>query len=102
VGGWRRLHNEGLHNLYAPPNIIVIKPKRKRGEEHVARMSEMRNAYIIFIGQHEGKSLLGRPRCRWERNITIEFREIEREDVDWMHFAEDRDQWRALVNLRVP
>jgi hypothetical protein len=21
-GGWRRLHNEGLHNLYASPNII--------------------------------------------------------------------------------
>jgi hypothetical protein len=43
--GWRRLHNEELHNLYAPQNIIgVIKRRRIRWEGHVARMGEMRNA----------------------------------------------------------
>jgi hypothetical protein len=31
AGGWRRVHNEQLHNLYASPNIIrVIKSRRKR------------------------------------------------------------------------
>jgi len=44
AGGWRRLHNEGLHNLYASPNIIrVIKSKRMRCAGHVARMEEMRD-----------------------------------------------------------
>jgi hypothetical protein len=37
AGGWRRLHNEELHNLYASPNIIsVMKSRRIRWTEHVA------------------------------------------------------------------
>jgi hypothetical protein len=44
VRGWRRLLNEGLHNFYASPNIIrVIKSRRMRWTEHVARTVEMRN-----------------------------------------------------------
>jgi hypothetical protein len=31
TGGWRKLHNEELHNLYLSPSIIrIIKPKRIR------------------------------------------------------------------------
>jgi hypothetical protein len=38
VGGWRRLHNEQLHNLYASQNIIrVIISSRMGWEGHVAR-----------------------------------------------------------------
>jgi hypothetical protein len=45
AGGWGRLHNEELHNLYASPNIIrVIKSRKMRWMGHVARMEEMRNA----------------------------------------------------------
>jgi hypothetical protein len=29
-GGWRRLHNEELHNLYASPNVIRVIKSRKR------------------------------------------------------------------------
>jgi hypothetical protein len=37
--GWRKLHNEELHNLYSLPNIIrMIKPKRMRWGRHVERM----------------------------------------------------------------
>jgi hypothetical protein len=44
AGGWRRLHNEELHNLYGSPNIIrVIKSRRMRWAGNVARMGEMRN-----------------------------------------------------------
>ena len=36
---WRRLHNEELNDLYSPPNIVrVIKWRRMRWAEHVARM----------------------------------------------------------------
>jgi len=42
AGGWRRLHNEELHNVNASPNLIrVIKSRRARLAGHVARMGEI-------------------------------------------------------------
>jgi hypothetical protein len=56
AGGWRKLHNEELHNLYSSPNIIrVIKSRRMRWAEHEARMGEKRNAYRILVGKPEVK-----------------------------------------------
>jgi hypothetical protein len=44
--GWRKLHNEELHNFYASPSIIrIIKSRRMRWAGHVARMGDKRNAY---------------------------------------------------------
>jgi hypothetical protein len=44
AGGWRRLHNEELHNLYVSPNFIrAIKSKRMRWTEHIARTEDMKN-----------------------------------------------------------
>jgi hypothetical protein len=58
------------------------------------------------MGKPEGKRSLGRPRRRWVDNIKIDLREIGPEVMDWIDLAQDRDQWRALVNtvmhLRVP
>jgi hypothetical protein len=69
-------------------------------------MWEVRGAYNIFVGRPEGKRPLGRPRCRWEDKIKMDLREIGFGDVDWVHFARDRDTWLALVNtvmnLQVP
>jgi hypothetical protein len=46
TGGWRKLHNEELHNLYSSPSIIrMIKSRRMRLAGHVGRMGEKRNAY---------------------------------------------------------
>jgi hypothetical protein len=43
TGGWRKLHNEELHNLYSSPSIIrMIKSKRVRWAGHVARMERRR------------------------------------------------------------
>jgi hypothetical protein len=50
TGGWRKLHNEELHNLYSSPNSIrMIKSRRMRWLGHVACMEEMRNAYRILV-----------------------------------------------------
>jgi hypothetical protein len=66
----------------------------------------VRGAYNILVGRPEGRRPLGRPRRRWENNIKMDLREIGFEDADWIHWAQDRDRWRALVNtvinLRVP
>jgi hypothetical protein len=35
---------------------------------------------------------------RWEDNIRMDLREIGWEDVDWIHLAQDRNQWRAVIN----
>jgi hypothetical protein len=107
IGGGRKLHNEELHNLYSSPSIIrKIKSRRMRWAGHVARMGEKRNAYRILVGKPEGKRPLRRPRRRWEDNIKMDLREIGWGGMDWIDLAQDRDQWKALVNtvmdLRVP
>jgi hypothetical protein len=50
------------------------------------------------VGKPEGKRPLGRPRRRWVDNIKMGLREIGWDGVDLIDMAQDRDQWRALVN----
>jgi hypothetical protein len=51
------------------------------------------------FGRKSGrKRPLGRPRRRWKGNIT-DLREIVWECVDWIHLAQDRDQWQNIVNM---
>jgi hypothetical protein len=77
TGGWRKLHNEELHNLYFSPCVIrMINSRRMRWVRHVARMGGKRNAYRILVGKPEGKIPLGRPRSRWVDNIKIDLREL--------------------------
>jgi hypothetical protein len=107
TGGWRKLHNEELHGLYSSPIIVrVIKARMMRWAGHMARMGEVRGAYNILGGRPEGRRPLGRPRRRWEDNIKMDLREIGFGYVDWIHWAQDRDRWRALVNtvmnLKIP
>jgi hypothetical protein len=65
-------------------------------------MGEKRNSYRILVG----KRPLGRPRHRLEDYIKMDLREIGWGGMDWIDLAQDRDQWRALVNtimnLQVP
>jgi superfamily II DNA/RNA helicase len=76
----------------------MIKSRRMRWTGHVARMGEKGNAYTILVGKPEGKRPLGKLRRRWEDNMKMDLREIGRGGMDWINLAEDRDQWRALVN----
>jgi hypothetical protein len=98
--GLRKLHNEELRDLYSSPSITrIIKSRRMRWVGHVARMGEKRNAYRLLVGKPEGKRPLGRTRCRWVDNIKMDLLEIGSRDVDWIGLAQDRDKWRALVNV---
>jgi hypothetical protein len=67
---------------------------------------EKRNAYRILVGKLEGKRPLGRQRRKWVDNIKTDLREIGWDGMDWIDLAQDRNQWRDLVNtvmnLRVP
>jgi hypothetical protein len=62
---------------------------------------EAKRMHIGFWWEIQKRSL-GRPRRRWEDNIKMN----RMSDMDWIDVAQDRDQWRALVNtvtnLRVP
>jgi hypothetical protein len=69
--------------------------------ERVVRFGEIRNAYKIFVEKPERKRPLGRPRRRWEDNIEIDPKGIGCEDMDWIRLAQDRAQWRAVVNTVV-
>jgi len=86
--------------------VRVVKSRRMRWAEHVARMGEDRGMHRVLVGKSEGKRSLGRPRHRWEDNIKMDLQEVGRGRGDWMELAEDRDRWRALVgtvrNFRVP
>jgi hypothetical protein len=100
TGEWRKLHNEELRDLYSSPSIMkIIRLRRMRWMEHVARMGEKRNAYRLLVGKPDRKRPLGRPRCRWVDNIRMDLGELGWGDVDWISLAQDRNRWRALVNL---
>jgi hypothetical protein len=99
TGGWRKLHNEELHNLYSSPSIIrVIRSRRMRWAGHAARMGEWRNAYRMLVERPEGERPLVRPRHGWVDNIKMDLREIGWDGRDWINLAQDRDRWRAHVN----
>jgi hypothetical protein len=61
-------------------------------------MGVKRNAYRILVGKPDGKRPVGRPRRRWVENIKIDRRVIGWDGMDWIDLAQDRDQWKALVN----
>jgi hypothetical protein len=49
-GGWRKLPNEELNDMYCSPNFVwVIKPRRMRWAEHVACMGERKGLYRVLV-----------------------------------------------------
>jgi hypothetical protein len=98
TGEWRKLHNEELNDLYSLPNIVrVVKLRQMRWVGHVAHMGEDRGVNSVLVGKPGGKRPLGRPRHRWEDNITMDLQEVGGGHGDWMELAQDRGRWRVLV-----
>jgi hypothetical protein len=56
TGDWRRLHDEGLHNVLTSPNIIrTIESRRMRWAGHVARMEEMKMRTKVWFKTRKGR-----------------------------------------------
>jgi len=101
------IYNEELNDLQSSPNTLrLIKSSRMRWVGHVARMGERRGVGRVLVGKLEGKRSLGRPRRRWENTIKMDLKEVGCGVIDWVGLAQERDRWRALVNVvmntRVP
>jgi hypothetical protein len=64
-------------------------------------MGAKRNAYKISVGKPAGKRPLGRPRRSRVNNIEMDLREIRWGGMDWIDLAQDRDQWRALMDTLI-
>jgi hypothetical protein len=85
--------------LYPSPDIVrQIKSRIMKWARHVARMGDGRKVFRVLVGKPEGERPLGRPRRRWEDGIKMDLREIGWGCVEWVHLAQDRDRWRAVVN----
>ena len=79
---------EELDSLYRSPNTFkVIKYRRLRWTDHVARMEEDRSPFKILTGTATGKRPLGRPRRRWEDNIRIDLEEKGINMRNWVDLA---------------
>ena len=61
-------------------------------------MEEGSSAFKILTGTSAGKRPLGRSKHRWKDNIRMDLEEIGINTRNWVHLAQDRDYWRALVN----
>jgi hypothetical protein len=76
----------------------MAKPRTMRWAGYVADMGANMNAYRVLVGKPEGKIPLGKPRHRWDNNVKMDLRERGWGDMDWIDLAQERDQWRDLVN----
>jgi hypothetical protein len=72
---------------------------------HVTRMGR-RVTHMGFWWESQNEKRSSRRRRRWAANVEVNVGEIGWDGLDLMHLAQDRSQWRALVNtvmnLRVP
>jgi hypothetical protein len=97
--GWTKLREKKLQNSYSSPNITrMVKLKKMRLTGYVALTEETRNIHRLLMVNTERNRPLRRPRSRLVDKIKMDLGGIEWGVVGWIGLAQDRDQWRALVN----
>jgi hypothetical protein len=84
TGDWMKLHSKELYDRSFPPNVIISRRTNWVGEK---------NSYKL----PDGKSPLGRPRCRCDDEVKM----VGRERVNWNFVAQDKDKLRGLVETAV-
>jgi hypothetical protein len=52
----------------------------------------------VLVGIPEGNKPLGRPRIRWEENISMDIEESGWKGVDWDDLIQDRNMWPGVIN----
>ena len=78
--------------MYRSSNIVrVIKSRRLRWADHLARMEEDKCAFKILTGTPRGKRPLGRPRRRWQDNYRMDLKEIGVKTRNWIDSAQDTE-----------
>jgi hypothetical protein len=92
--------------LYSSPDIIRQIKSRNEVGRACGTHGEGRNVQRVLVGKLEGKRPLERPMRRWEDGLKRTLgRLVGGGGVEWIHLAQDRDRWRAVViaatNLRV-
>jgi hypothetical protein len=97
---WKTLHNEDLFALYSSSTIVRVMTLRKmRWAGYVASMGDRKDAYRLLVGRPDGRTPLVRPRRRWQDNIKTYVQEEEWIDMERIDLAQDRDRWRAILNV---
>jgi hypothetical protein len=92
------LHSKEFHISYLSPDIIrQIKSRRMRYGGHVTCMGEDRKVYKVLVGKSDGKRPLKRPGRKQDDRIRMDVGELAC-GGKWIQLAQDRDQWRVLVN----
>ena len=76
----------------------MIKSKKLRWSGDIIRIEEGRSALKMLTGKPTGKRPSRRPRHKWEDNIKMDLNEIGIIMRNLVYSAQDRDNWRALVN----
>jgi hypothetical protein len=76
-----------------------MKSRRMKLAGHVARMGDRKGAYMVLGEETRGKDPLGKLIHKWEDNIKMNFQDVRWGGMDWINLAQDRNRWRALVNV---
>jgi hypothetical protein len=83
----------------------MMTSRRRKRASHVAHTGEMRNARKIFVVKPGGKRPLGKP-VDEKIDTRMDVRETGWQVVNWIHLAQDTNQWRdpvdTITNIRVP